>query len=95
MPRLRNHSASNFPFDFHEVIAAIAPRSIFVNAPLGDSNFAWKSVDRVVQSALPAFALYGVSTNIVVEHPDVGHLFPKEARQQAFKMIERVLPPPQ
>ena len=93
MPQLANYSGGNYPFDFHEVLAAIAPRAIFVNAPLGDSNFGWESVARVVRAARPAFELYGVRTNVAVEHPDVGHLFPKEVRERAFEMIERVLPP--
>lgn len=94
MPRLLNYSSSTLPFDFHEVLATIAPRSIFVNAPLGDSNFQWESVDRVVRAALPAFELYRAGTNITVEHPDVEHLFPAEVRQRAYKMIERIFPPP-
>lgn len=94
MPRLANYSPAGYPFDFHHVLAAIAPRSIFVNAPIGDSNFGWASVDRVVRAARPAFELYGGTTNVVVEHPDVGHLFPNEVRQRAFEMIERILPPP-
>jgi len=39
------------PFDFHELIAALAPRVCFISAPLGDSNFKWDSVDRVAAAA--------------------------------------------
>ena len=94
MPRLLDYPLEKIPFDFHEVLAAIAPRHIFVNAPLRDSNFQWQSVDRVVAAALPAFELYGARANIVVEHPDVEHSFPAESRQRAYEMIQHVLPLP-
>lgn len=93
MPRLLHYSPSNLPFDFQEVLAAIAPRRIFINAPIGDSNFKWKSVDKVVQTALPIYQLYRAESNIVVTHPEVSHLFPVEMRRRAYEMIERELPP--
>lgn len=93
MPRLLHYYPSNLPFDFHEVLAAISPRRIFINAPIGDSNFKWGSVDEVVQTALPIYQLYRAESNIVVAHPEVGHLFPIEMRQRAYEMIERELPP--
>ena len=92
MPRLLDYPLAKIPFDFHEVLAAIAPRQIFVNAPLRDSNFQWESVDRVVSAALPAFDLYGARANLVVQHPDAAHSFPDETRRRAYEMVQRVLP---
>lgn len=93
MPRLLHYYPSNLPFDFHEVLSVIAPRRIFINAPIGDSNFKWGSVDKVVQIALPTYQLYRAESNIVVTHPEAGHLFPSEMGQRAYEMIERELPP--
>ena len=93
MPRLLNYTAETRPFDFHDVLAAIAPRTIFVNAPMGDGNFNWKSVDRVVEAALPVFQLYKAEGNIAVEHPDEGHVFSDAMRERAYEAIENVLPP--
>jgi hypothetical protein len=93
MPRLLNYTAESRPFDFHEVLAAIAPRTIFVNAPIGDSNFSWKSVDRVVEGAMPVFKMYKADRNITVEHPDEGHVFSDAMRERAYEVIEKVLPP--
>ena len=39
------------PFDFYELIAALAPRFVFVNAPLADANFKADSVDRIAAAA--------------------------------------------
>jgi hypothetical protein len=93
MPRLLEYTAENRPFVFHEVLAAIAPRTIFVSAPKGDGNFNWKSVDRVVEGARPVFRRYGATENIVVEHPDEGHVFSDAMRARAYEVMERVLPP--
>jgi len=92
MPRLLDYTAENRPFDFHEGLAAIAPRTIFVNAPMGDDNFIWKSVDRVIEGAMPVFKLYDATANVIVEHPDEGHLFSDAMRKRAYDAIENVLP---
>ena len=44
-------SPDQVPFDFAEVIAAIAPRAVFVNAPLHDDNFDISGVHDVLNAA--------------------------------------------
>ena len=39
------------PFDFHEILGAMAPRPVFINAPLNDANFAVAGVRKAVASA--------------------------------------------
>jgi dienelactone hydrolase len=96
MPKLANYRGrlEEIPYDFHEMIAALAPRVCFINAPLGDSNFRWQSVDRVVAAAGAAYELYGERGNLTVEHPDSSHDFPDGMRTQAYSLIERVLGKP-
>jgi dienelactone hydrolase len=93
MPRLLDYRArlKEIPFDFHELIGALAPRHIFVNAPLRDSNFRWRSVDEIVHAAEPIFRLYGVPANLHVEHPDCAHDFPEEMRRLAYQELDEVL----
>ena len=91
MPRLLEYPLSGLPFDFYEVIAALAPRRVFVNAPLGDTNFKWQSVDAVCGQARKVYAVYGRSDRLIVEHPDCGHLFPKQMQEKAFELMEQVL----
>ena len=74
-----------------QVLASIAPRQIFVNAPLGDTNFKADSVDQVCAAALPIFRMYDAEKNLEIHHPDAGHLFPKEIRGQAYQFIENAL----
>jgi dienelactone hydrolase len=91
MPRLKAYAPDRYPFDFHEIMGALAPRAVFVNAPLGDGNFKWRSVDAVVASARAVFNLYSVPRNVQVEHPDCGHLFPKEMREKAYEVLDSEL----
>jgi dienelactone hydrolase len=98
MPRLAQYGGhlNDIPFDFDQMLAALAPRSVMVIAPLHDSNFRAASVDRVAEEARKVFALYGNPERLRVLHPDCGHDFPDEMRQTAYQMFDvvfkRVLP---
>lgn len=92
MPRILNYPRAEIPFDFHEVVAAIAPRALFVNAPMRDKWFPkWSSVARIIAAATPVYRLYGVPDLIHAEHPDLPHEFPAEMRERAFDWIEQFL----
>ena len=91
MPRLLDYKLAEIPFDFGEIIAAIAPRAVFISAPTGDTNFKWASVDKVAAAALPVFELYDAGSKLVVEHPDSGHGFPPEMREKAYRFIDSTL----
>jgi dienelactone hydrolase len=79
------------PFDFHELAGALAPRPLFINAPLADSNFKWQSVDEIVAAARPVYRLFRAEAKLVVEHPECGHDFPAEVRERAYKFLEQEL----
>ncbi|WP_437221956.1 alpha/beta hydrolase family protein [Planctomicrobium sp. SH661] len=93
VPRLGAYRGrlQDIPFDYHEIIAALAPRSVLIVAPVNDSNFRADSVDRIAQAARPIFNLYGVPENLMIEHPDAGHDFPPEMRQKSYLLIDSVL----
>jgi hypothetical protein len=86
MPKLLDFAPDRYPFDFDAVLAAIAPRRVFVSAPKGDTNFKWNSVDRVVAKARMESPIM-----VEVEHPDCEHKFPKEMREKGYAVIEEVL----
>lgn len=102
MPRLAAYRGrlNELPFDFPEVLAAIAPRRVFVNAPKGDSNFGWESVDRVVAAAgrlanPDPTGTTAATPFITVRHPDAPHRFPPGLRQEAYQLMEQVLGRPE
>jgi hypothetical protein len=79
------------PFDFTEVIAALAPRPVFIVAPLHDDNFAVDGVRDVVAAARPTYALLGHPDRLHVLYPDCGHDFPEDARRAAYSFLEESL----
>ena len=91
MPRIRDlygNDPNKMPFDFHEVLAAIAPRSIFINAPVSDNNFEVGGVKKVVAEATKAQQIYGaVAGDITVRYPKCDHDFPDEVRAEAWKWL--------
>ena len=95
MPRLSNYRGrlETIPYDFPELLGALAPRPLFVNAPLHDSNFRWKSVDVCAKAARPVYGLLGDENDLVIRHPDSDHNFPDEMRKEAYETIDRVLRP--
>jgi dienelactone hydrolase len=79
------------PFDFHELIGALAPRHVLIIAPKKDSNFRADSVDRIAAAARPVFKLLGHEDRLQVEHPDCAHDFPPEMREAAYQLFDKVL----
>ena len=66
-----NSSPDQMPFDFAEVIAAIAPRAVFVVAPLHDDNFDISGVHECLNAARPIFKLLGHPTTSKPSTPTV------------------------
>jgi dienelactone hydrolase len=91
MPGLARYALKDIPFDFHDLVGALAPRSCLIIAPLHDDNFKWRSVDAVADAARQAYVLYGATDKLQVEHPDCAHDFPEEMRRWAYEFIEKHL----
>jgi hypothetical protein len=95
MPRLLDYAGRRtlIPFDFHEMIGALAPRHVFISAPLQDHNFQWQSVDRIANAAAQIYKLYAQPERLRVAHPDGQHDFPDEMRAAAYQLLDEVLKP--
>jgi dienelactone hydrolase len=93
MPKLAEYAGrlQEIPFDFHELIGALAPRAFLAISPIGDSNFKWQSVDRIIAAARPVYALHGAADRLGVEHPECEHDFPPAMREKAYAWLERHL----
>ena len=91
MPRIESVygcDPKRMPFDFPDVLRLIAPRAVFVNAPLHDENFDAGGVDDCIRAVRPYFR---DAARLVVEHPDCGHDFPPEVRERCYGFLERQL----
>jgi dienelactone hydrolase len=94
MPRIAGiyeKDPSKMPFDFTEIIGAIAPRALFINAPLKDSNFDISGVCDCVNAARPVYKLLKADKRLVMINPDALHDFPDEARAAAYQFLDREL----
>jgi dienelactone hydrolase len=86
-----DYSPAQMPFDFAEVLAAIAPRAVFVNAPLRDDNFDIDGVKECLAAATPIFKLLGGADHLQAVHPDGSHDFSDAEREQAYRFLNSVL----
>lgn len=94
MPLLKSRydlDLKKIPFDWPELLAAVAPRGVFVNAPLHDSNFEVEGVRACVEPASKVFALLGRPDNLQVVYPDAEHDFPMELHRRVYGFVDRVL----
>lgn len=94
MPRIASvygKDPAKMPFDFTEILGALAPRAVFVAAPLKDDNFDHTGVDDCVAAAKKIYALYGAEDRLAVIHPDCPHDFPPDIREQAYAFIDAAL----
>lgn len=94
MPRIRavyDNNADKIPFDFYELIAAIAPRGFFSNSPLNDSNFDIGGVRKAFIKAGEVYALLKAEKNLILVTPDAPHDFPESERKAAYAWLDRLL----
>jgi dienelactone hydrolase len=94
MPRIATvygKDPKRMPFEFSEVLAAIAPRALFINAPLHDDIFDVSGVGDCIAAALAVYALFGEGQGIAVYHPQSKHDFPPEVRKAAYEFVDMVL----
>lgn len=94
MPRLRDVyglDPDRVPFDFYEVVAALAPRTFVSVSPERDSNFDVAGVRKAVPEARKVFSLLDAADELILLTPDCEHDFPTDMRQQSYAVIDRVL----
>jgi dienelactone hydrolase len=94
MPRLRDVYELNpdkVPFDFYELIAALAPRAFFSNSPIRDDNFDYRGVEKAAVEARRVYELYGQPQLLRVTYPDAEHDFPDDVREEAYRFLDKTL----
>ena len=94
MPRLKdvyNLEVAKVPFDFPEVVAALAPRAFLASAPVRDHNFDVQGVKDCLAAARPVYQLLGAGEKLQGIYPDAAHDFPDDARAAACAWFDRWL----
>jgi hypothetical protein len=79
------------PFNFHEIIALIAPRRFFSNSPVNDSNFDVAGVKIGIEKAKEVYSFLKADEKLQVRYPVAEHDFPSEIRLEAYQLIDEIL----
>jgi len=88
---LYQNDPKKVPFEWTEVLASLAPRPVFVNAPLNDVNYEVSGVKDCIKAALPVYEWMKAKDNLVVMPPNAEHSFPPEIRQAAYAFVDKAL----
>lgn len=86
-----NLEGDRIPFDFDEIIASFAPRAFFSNSPLRDSNFDVEGVKVGIANAQEAYRFLDAEDKLQVRYPDVEHDWPVDAREEAYRFVDKML----
>jgi acyl-CoA thioesterase I len=94
MPRIASEYAGDIrrlPFDFPEILAALAPRPVLACAATRDDDFDASGVRDCLTAAQPIYRLLGEPEHLQAEYPDAPHDFPPDTRQRAYEFLEQHL----
>ncbi|MBM4002835.1 MAG: alpha/beta fold hydrolase [Planctomycetes bacterium] len=94
MPRIANefgNDAARVPFDFPEIVAALAPRPFLACAATRDADFDVSGVRDVLQAAAAVYDLMGVPEQLTAHYPEADHSFPEDARRRAYAWLDLYL----
>lgn len=94
MPLIRDKyqlNADKIPFDFDEVMAAIAPRPLFSNSPIYDMNFAVDGVRKGAAQVEKVYRFMDAENNFQVVYPLSEHTFSPDAKEAAFSFLKKHL----
>jgi dienelactone hydrolase len=97
MPRIAtvyDKDPSKVPFDFTELIATLAPRPFFANAPLHDDNFDVEGARECIAAAAPVYKLLDAEDKLSAVYPDCAHDFPADIRAMAYAWLNHWLKDP-
>jgi pimeloyl-ACP methyl ester carboxylesterase len=94
MPLIRSKydlDERKIPFNFSDIISAIAPRAFFSVSPLNDSNFNVDGVRKGISIAERTYIKLESSAMLQVRYPQAEHDFPVENRLEAYAFIDKIL----
>jgi dienelactone hydrolase/predicted esterase len=94
LPRIASEygsDADRVPFDFPELMAAIAPRAFFASAAERDADFDVAGVRETIAAAQPIFELLGAADRLQAYYPATEHAFPDDARAKAYDFLDAML----
>jgi dienelactone hydrolase len=95
MPRIADQFGKDprrMPFDFSDILVSLAPRAVFINAPLRDDNFEVSGVRDCVEAALPVYdRVFHAKKRLKAVYPNSAHEYPTAVRRESYRFLDRLL----
>jgi len=95
MPRIADRYARDpkqMPFDFSDILVSLAPKAVFINAPLRDDNFEVSGVKDCVEAASPVYdRIFHARKKLEAAYPSSAHEFLAAVRQASYRFLDRWL----
>jgi dienelactone hydrolase len=91
MPRIKTefaNDAAKVPFDFTEIVAALAPRAFLACAAENDSDFDVSGVRDVMAAAQSVYELHRAAAKLAAYYPKAPHSFPEDAQKVAYEFFD-------
>jgi pimeloyl-ACP methyl ester carboxylesterase len=82
---------NRIPFDFHEILACIAPRPVLVIAPVMDQDAHTVDIRKCFESARDIYQLYEASNHIQIYSPDDYNRFYGKMREKTYEWAMEML----
>lgn len=79
------------PFDYHELIAMLAPRHFMSVSPVNDANFDVRGVILGIERAGQVYQFLNAPDRLHVLYPEAEHDFPLESRIEAYQFIDQAM----
>lgn len=92
MPKIETDfpTPDKMPFDFDDVLTAIAPRAVYVSAPVHDTNFDNQGVREVVEKVKPVYHARHADDKLTAVYPEYGHEWHTADREVAYSWLDRM-----
>jgi cephalosporin-C deacetylase-like acetyl esterase len=85
------NNESHIPYDYHEILACIAPRPLLVIAPLMDKDAVYADVVECIEHTAGVYGLYGKGNRIELFAPDDYNRFSPEMREKMYIWLKERL----
>jgi len=81
---------SHIPYDFHEILAAIAPRPLLIVAPTWDQYASFTDVKHCVSEVEQVYDLYDQKDNLELYAPGDYNRFSDEMKKQVVRWLNKI-----
>lgn len=83
--------AGDLPIEYHEIMALIAPRALFLCTPLRSEYFPREGLEEVASHVENLYAFVGCPERLSITYPHYFIFFPEELREEIYQWLTRFL----